>query len=132
MEDNRDSCVIYKISSKLLGADYKNFITDLLEQFLLWANPKIDLVWAKRLTHENLWNEESDLDLFRINETPISHVKLFLYDEHGGNEPRLSRIIVFRDHYTPADVIKVYLVADKFEEFLKLRGIDHTRANRTR
>lgn len=132
MEDNRDSCVIYKISSKLLGADYKNFITDLLEQFLLWADPNIDQIWAKHLSQSSPWNRESGLSMFHIGKTAIGQLKLYLYDGTNHGYPHLSKSIVFRDHYSPADVIIVYLVADKFEAFLKLREIDHARINRTR
>lgn len=133
MEDNLDSHVTFKMNSTLTGADYMKFITDLLEQFLLWADPKINPVWAKQLACENRWNEESSVDMFRVNEASIGHIKLYLYDENGGNYPYLSRTIVFRDHYdSPAIVEKVHLVSDKFEEFLKFRNLGYTRRNRTR
>ena len=129
MEDDRDSFVSFQMKSALTGAEYKQFIADIIEAFILFADPTTAPNWAKFEAQQHRWNEESRLSMFLINGETFGSIKFYTYDEINNNGPRL---IVIRDHYSAFDVEKVYLVADKFEEFLKSRGIDYTRHNRTR
>lgn len=130
MENECDSYVSFKVISELTGREYKKFISELLFGFLSYVDPSLSQCWAKEMTYQSRWNEESGLGMFQIMGTHISHLKLYLFDENQSEE--LSRNIVFRDHYSKVDVEKIYLVADTFEMFLKSRRIKYMRHNRMR
>jgi|WetSurMetagenome_2_1015567.scaffolds.fasta_scaffold367643_2 hypothetical protein len=133
-EDKRDSYVSFLIRSRLKGRAYKGFIINLLGDFIEQFNPREDhrWKWANEIALSP-WNGESGLACFKIKETYISHIKMYLFDENRPvYERELSRRIIFRDHYSKYDVEKIYLVADAFEDFLKSRELRYIRENRMR
>jgi len=133
-EDKRDSYVSFLIRSRLKGREYKKFIINLLRNFIEQFNPRKDhrWTWVDEMVRCH-WNEESGLGMCKIKETYIVHLKIYLFDENPPvYERKLSRRIIFRDHYSKNDVEKVYIVADAFEEFLKLRELKYVRENRMR
>jgi len=114
---------------ELKGWEYQRAVEKLLFGFLEWADQKQEGKWVSSLAYSRRWNEESGISNFYIKGTWVGHVKLYLYDETFYPFPKHVRI---RDHYSPYDVEKVYLVADAFEEFLKEKGVPHKRINMER
>ncbi len=123
-----DSHVCFDMVSDLEGEEYREFIGKLLFDFILSVDPEVDERWARRELFRSRRNEESAIGMFGIKGEYVEHVKMYLFDERQFQ----GRRIIFRDHYSEADVRKVHRVANAFEAFLKSKGIGYTRHNQMR
>lgn len=128
-----DSWVLFKIDSEKEKREYRTFLSEILAKFIA----QIDLVGGKELARSFLtkghrWNGDEGGFRIHIADRFIT-CKLFLYDgeeagEYGRNFEHWKGVL-FRDHYTESDVLKVYLVADNFENFLITKRIQYAREN---
>ncbi len=107
--------VRFELPSEFTGHEYHWHITNLLAAFILWLNPEKNQRQSEQAGWGHLtsrWNEEGT---------------------GGAKNFGLYKGIVFRDHRDEdsryANAIKVFMIADPFEEFLREKGILYTRYN---
>ena len=120
--------------------DYLSFLMQLLAEFMLDCDDRNRTRSNYQLEGSGFrnWNEEGGIGSIFINNIFIAHCKVYLCD--GSEESSIHsqtgepwRGIIFRDHGDETsrfgNTVKVFLLSDAFETFLKKREIAFQRQN---
>lgn len=119
---------------------YRRFLSNLLSSFILTCDPRNEYE-SKMMKMRGCGrvNEESGIGCIYIDGHFISHCKMYVCDgqkESRVHNPEMNykpwRGLIFRDHADPNPYYntgKVWLIADKFEEFLKENNVRYSRIN---
>lgn len=129
--------VRFELPSDFTGNDYRWFITKLLADFVLWLNPEKNAHKSEEMGFgtRNWNNEASGIALVWVRDKFFTHSKMYLYDGEQVNfgNPASWKGVIFYDHREDdcryGNAIKVFLIADAFEEYLKEKNIPHQRFN---
>ncbi len=125
-----DSWVLIEFTTELNGNQYRNFVNDLMVQFITESDSTFTFNQAKQLVDGGQdWNDEGGIHGFQINGRYISSCKAYYFDENDFNMPKS---ILFCNHYSEDDVKEVFELTGAFEKFLKKEGIKYERKNRYR
>src|SRR5579872_519277 len=129
----------FEIPSELEPKDYRHYIAHILANFVLWANPEKNKVASETIGYgDGHWNDEpSGIELLWIKDQYFLQSKMCLYDgqeaQSSLGSPGLSKGILFYDHADESsrypNAVKVFLISDAFEEYLKEHRVEYVRYN---
>ena len=135
------SFVRFEIEGPKNPKNYRKFLTGLMAEFLGIIEEKEGQKRAtNRFLHAQpqMWNgDKGAIGALNVSGLRIGYCELYLYDGERAGESGLNLCLwkgaIFRyEDGGQAEVVKIYLVANAFEEFLKQKGVKFQRFNTKR
>src|SRR3989344_2118364 len=127
------SLVRFEVPSAQEGSEFQYYLVGLLRDFMLWLTPDNEAD-ATMMENHPTWNGNEGGIGLHVHGVYISHCKMYLFDGREESRSPYSEFqpwkgVIFRDHDSQSNTLKVFLIADAFERFLKQKGLEHTRHN---